>query len=156
LLRIRITSGIDGDYGGNWYSPDRAGEGFTLEVTRLAQPIVVAEWYTYAPDGSGTPIWLFGSAAVNPDLLSATIDMYQTHGGAFASTQNPATVVPEKWGTLDVGFFNCGAGHVYYTPLDSRFPAGDYQIQRVAPQWHPPEYNCGTFSLGAPNPSPVP
>ncbi|MGH7748721.1 MAG: hypothetical protein ACREQ5_28765, partial [Candidatus Dormibacteria bacterium] len=159
ILRLRITSGFDGDYSGNWYSPDRSGEGFSIQISNSAQPLIVVAWFTYAPDGSGTPIWLGGSASLNypPDSVpQVTVQMYQTKGGSFASTQNPTTVQRIPWGSITMGFSDCNHGAVYYQPTNPAFPSGMYLIQRVVPGWYPANYKCADDSLDASNPIPVP
>ena len=152
LLRIRITSGIDGSYSGTWYDPARDGEGFMLDVAEGNPPVLSASWYTYAPDGSGRQVWLVGSGPVTYN--SAKLDMYESTGGRFAATTNPANVVRRLWGTLDIGFARCEQGRVLYTPADPSYPAGDYFIRPLTPRPQGTGHLCGTwFSLGETTPA---
>jgi hypothetical protein len=155
ILRLRISMDVDGDFGGNWYAPDRSGEGFSLQISNSAEPTIAVEWYTYAPDGSGTPIWLVGSAPLIETGALVTVELDQTTGGRFASTQNPSTVQRIPWGTIMLGFSDCSDGAVYYQPTNPAFPSGMYLIQRVVPGWYPVNYKCASNSLDASFPIPV-
>lgn len=105
IARIRITSGLHGGFSGSYYDPSRSGEGFTVEISGdWPEPTLVMSWYTYRPDGSGEPLFLFGAGPVlfmdgTPELV-----LYEAEGGQFASTDNPTNVAVRRWGTVAVRF----------------------------------------------------
>lgn len=140
LGRLLITRwAASGNWSGSWYSPERAGEGFNVELVEPApgQPRtrVLVYWYTFKPDGSGEQVWLAGMGEMDTDSgVAANVEMYVTTGGEFASTQNPGRVDRERWGTIRIGFGNCDSGGVYYQPDDPDWPAGGYLISRLSPQ----------------------
>lgn len=150
LLRIRITSGIDGSYGGHWYSPSHEGEGLSVEIADTEPPTMVVAWYTYRADGSGQPFWLVGSGPV--DYNNATIEMFRAEGGRFASPLNPDLVQRERWGEINLGFGRCSEGRIFFTPDDPTTPAGNYFIQRLTQPPRGMRGACSIASLSASHP----
>lgn len=128
-----------GESSGSYYSPERAGEGFNIEIIEpepgQARRRILVYWYTFKPDGSGEQVWLAGMGEMGADGgVAADVEMYITTGGEFASTSNPDLVDRERWGTIRIGFGACGQGRVFYQPDDTDWPSGDYLIHRLSPQ----------------------
>lgn len=117
---------IDGSLSGSWYHPDRAGEGFMLEV--LPDGRVVASWYTY--DSEGKQVWLYGSGQIDAQGV-ATVEVYITDGARFGSAFDPDDVNLVLWGTLRFRFSDCDHGSVSYTPKVSGFESGTLPIERL-------------------------
>lgn len=138
--RLLITRRwASGESSGSYYSPERAGEGFNIELVEPApgQPHtrILVYWYTFKPDGSGEQVWLAGMGEMDADGgIAADVEMYVTTGGEFASTSNPDLVDRQRWGTIRIGFGECGHGRVVYQPDDPDWPSGDYFINRLSPQ----------------------
>lgn len=140
LGRLMITRGDASRFAptGSWYSPERSGEGFNVELVEPQQgggpPRMLVYWYTYEPDGSGRQIWLTGLGHMEPQQGGLVrVDLHRTEGGRFASTDNPGLVERIPWGHLDLSFTSCSQGTVRYEPLDPDWPAGEYTIHRLSP-----------------------
>jgi hypothetical protein len=138
--RLRVTRwAATGNWSGSWYSPERAGEGFNVELVEPApgeaRTRILVYWYTFKPDGSGEQVWLAGMGELDADDgVAADVEMYLTTGGEFTSTSNPDLVDRERWGTIRIGFGDCASGRVFYQPDDPDWPSGDYYINRLSPQ----------------------
>jgi hypothetical protein len=137
--RLMITRRwASGESSGSYYSPERAGEGFNIEIVEpaagQARRRILVYWYTFTPDGSGEQVWLAGMGEMGADGgVAADVEMYLTTGGEFASTSNPNLVDRQRWGTIRIGFGQCGYGRVFYYPDDPDWPTGDYFINRLSP-----------------------
>jgi hypothetical protein len=152
LVISRVNGWID--LSGSWYSPARAGEGFSLQVLPPepgypAQALVY--WYTYAPDGSGRQAWLTGLAPIGgPSLPEVVIDLHRTEGGRLAATTNPANVVRQPWGRLRLYFDRCDRAQVSYESDDPAFGSGSFPIHRLGPPIEGLEWFCAGHPFGDP------
>lgn len=131
---------------GSWYSPERAGEGFNIEIVEPAaesqNPRILVYWYTFTPDGDGEQVWLAGMADMDDAHSVADVVLHVTTGGEFASTNNPNLVTRERWGTLRVALGNCDVGQVTYQPDDPAWPSGSYDIRRLSPHVEGMGWTC--------------
>ena len=82
---------------GSWYSPERNGEGFTLQV--LDNGTAHAIWFTYPPAGSGArQAWIYASGGrIEGDRIVFT-DAFTTRGPRFGPGFDPAAVQILPWG----------------------------------------------------------
>lgn len=149
LTRIRITSGLDAHFSGNWYNPEHDGEGFVLDVTenRAGDKLLGVDWFTYRPDDSGEQLWLHGVGKMrdgvgNPDEFKVAIDLLKPTGGRFASETNPETVEHEPWGKLILQFGDCDLAEVTVEPIDAAFEHESYLIERLTPPPAGTQYWC--------------
>ena len=113
---------LDASYNGVWWNPSRSGEGVLLEVSNHPDPHTLGEvlnlsWYTYDPDGR--PVYLIGAAVIDPTAPAGTpiaINMITTRGARFGAAFNPAEVVREPWGKVNVVFYGCNQMLLAYEP----------------------------------------
>ncbi len=106
LVEISITRLVDASYSGAWYSPERAGEGYVVDISeRDGQQFGVISGYSYASDGSGEQRWFFGDGPIIGDTLIA--DLVSTSGGAYFSTSNPTQVIRSEFGQARLRFVAC-------------------------------------------------
>jgi hypothetical protein len=136
---IVSRNSASGNWSGSWYSPERSGEGFNVEILEPdagnPRARILVYWYTYTPDGSGEQVWLTGVGEFDADGgVAANVPLHYTEGGRFASPLNPGLVERIPWGSVRIGFGNCDEGRVFYFPNDPAWPAGDYFIRRLSPQ----------------------
>lgn len=161
LGRLIVTRyAASGPNTGSWYSPERGGEGFNVELLEPEPPStrtrVLVSWYTYDPDNSGRQMWLTGFGELDTDNgVAAHIEMAITSGGRFASTQNPSLVQRRRWGRIVIGFGNCNDGRVFYFPDDPAVPAGNYMIHRLSPPIEGLGWYCRDWRgpISSPNPT---
>jgi hypothetical protein len=123
---------------GAWYNPQRAGEGFSLQVLPPAvaggPSRALVYWYTYRADGSGRPFWLTGVGDITSYTLPRlTVALHRTQGGRFASTGNAQTVTATPWGTLTIAFTACDRASIQYQSTDEAFGGGSFELRRLGP-----------------------
>ncbi len=118
---------IDGSLSGSWYHPDRAGEGFMIEV--LPDGRVIASWYTY--DAEGRQVWLYGTGEIDEQGV-ARVEVYITDGARFGSAFDPNDVNLVLWGTLTFRFSDCDHGSVSFAPIVAGFESGTLSIERLS------------------------
>jgi hypothetical protein len=87
-------------HSGSWYNPSQDGHGISLEV--LDDGIVLAYWYTFAPNGHS--MFLVGIGSKNGS--KAVLDTYAYEGMKFGEF-DPAGMESYEWGTMTVDFHNC-------------------------------------------------
>src|SRR5688572_29332681 len=99
---------------GSWYSPDRNGEGFTLQV--LDNGTAHAMWFTYPPAGSpAQQAWIYASGGrIDGDriIFDAAIT---TRGPRFGAAYDPSQLQLLPWGSLEFQFTTCNQAEVTYT-----------------------------------------
>ena len=98
---------------GSWYSPERDGEGFTLQV--LDNGTAHAIWFTYPPAGSGAQqAWIYASGGrIEGDRIVFT-DAFTTRGARFGPAFDPAAVQVLPWGSIEFRFTSCNQAQLTY------------------------------------------
>lgn len=139
LARIRLTSGLDASFSGNWYNPEHAGEGFVFDVTTNEEDekLLVVDWFTYGPGDKGRQLWLHGMGKMrdgvgNPDEFKVKVDLIKTRGGRFASEENPESVEHVPWGSVTLQFIDCDKAIVSVEPDRNAFNRDPYLISRIS------------------------
>lgn len=146
LARIRITKGAGGEMSGSWYRPSRNGEGFFFEITDSKNPRLVANWFTYKPDGSGEQVWLTGVGPIEPIYGSqATLQMYITEGPTFGPRYDARQLNVRAWGELEVRFTNCARAEVEYSSHIPSYGSDSFAIQRLTPELLGQSERCAWF-----------
>src|SRR5205814_1068251 len=98
---------------GSWYTPDRSGEGFTLQV--LDDGSALALWFTYPPAGSAaSQAWIYADGG---RILGERIvfeHAITTRGPRFGPGYDASQLRVEPWGTLELRFASCNEAEVTY------------------------------------------
>src|SRR5687767_3208024 len=99
---------------GSWYSPERNGEGFTLQV--LDNGTAHAIWFTYPPAGSSAQqAWIYAAGGrIEGDRIIFE-DAITTRGPRFGAAYDPAQLQALPWGRLEFQFTTCNQANVTYT-----------------------------------------
>lgn len=129
VAQITITRAVDGSYSGSWYNPARSGEGLLLELVDDENPTAVISFYTYAPDGSGEQVWLFGSGPLVGD--TAIADMVITEGAQFGDGFDAADVVRTPWGQISIRFTSPTTAELEYDSVMGDFGSGAFDLSRL-------------------------
>ena len=116
MVALTIGPVVDASFGGTWFTPGRDGEGFLLELVDAANPTAVISYYTYAPDGSGDPLWLIGSGPLIND--TAIVDVVQTDGASFGSGFSSDDVIRTPFGQVRIRFIDCTSAELTVAPGD--------------------------------------
>lgn len=131
------------DYSGAWYNPERAGEGFVVEV--LPDDEIVVYWFTFKPDDSGEQAWMIGSGSIEPAVILAAPPpgpnpvgiaelktVHQPLGGTFGEGFDPTAVEFIDWGSLTLELLDDGSAHVQWDSLLEGFGTGGYPLEQLA------------------------
>lgn len=128
-------------FSGAWYSPERKGEGFIVEI--LSGDRVIVYWFTYRSDGSGRQVWMMGDGPIfeksatpapSPVASQASVHfdhMVQPQGAQFGNDFDPAAVERRHWGELTIHFRGENHARVEFDSLFEEFGSGEYPIERL-------------------------
>ncbi|MEM9530496.1 MAG: spondin domain-containing protein [Pseudomonadota bacterium] len=129
LAQVTITRGVDGSFSGSWFNTSRSGEGLLLELVDDGNPTAVVSFYTYAPDGSGDQVWLFGSGPLVGD--TAIADLVITEGAQFGDSFDPAAVTRTPWGQVRVQFTSPTTAVLEYESMLPEYGTGAFDLSRL-------------------------
>ena len=115
---------------GSWYSPERNGEGFTLQV--LDNGTAHAIWFTYPPAGSpAQQAWIYASGGrIDGDRIIFD-SAITTRGPKFGPSYDPAQLQLLPWGTLEFQFTTCNQASVTYAG-PAAWGSGTRQVTRLS------------------------
>lgn len=116
-------------YSGSWYSPDRPGEGFIVQVldqtgAKDEGVTVVVFWFTFTPDGGQA--WMVGSGQISNGVANVTFEI--TNSASFGADFDPQKVTRKNWGSLRLDFLNCNDAHAEYA---GDFGSGQLDLKRL-------------------------
>ena len=116
-------------FSGSWYSTDRSGEGFILQVLDNGSALLL--WFTYPPAGSSAAqAWIYADGgSVEGDRIRFT-SAVTTRGGRFGATSGGVQAQRIPWGTVEFRFTSCNSGEVTYAG-PSAWGSGTRQIVRL-------------------------
>jgi len=86
----------EGGATGQWYNPERNGEGFFIEIidTGIGNQIGIA---MYSYDADGEALWVVGNVAVDPDDEVVKIPVSQFDGPVWGPGYDPADLNQAIW-----------------------------------------------------------
>lgn len=129
---------LGGYLSGAWYTIGQGGHGFLLEFTNVQTALepddtylMIASWYVYQPDDSGTRDWVWAEGNYNPDSNSATINAAVYAGSRFPPAFDSDDVVETAWGTLTFTFTSCTTGEVHWQSVLPGYGSGTLPLQRL-------------------------
>jgi hypothetical protein len=114
---------------GSWYSPQRNGEGFTLQV--LDNGTAHALWFTYPPAGSpAQQAWIYASGGrIDGDRIVFD-EAFTTRGPRFGAAFDPAQLQFIPWGRIEFRFTSCNDAEVTYQGPVS-WGSGTWNVTRL-------------------------
>lgn len=91
-----------------WYSPERSGEGFTLEILDAGRASLA--WFTF--DEEGNPRWAYalGQIVRGEDERVDFPDVFVSQGGTFAAPATAQDITPRHVGAATLRFADCNQG----------------------------------------------
>ena len=117
---------VTGYNAGTYYDAAHSGEGIIVDVMgglvgdfMLPQRALTLAWFTY--DRDGRPFWLFGTKIFLPGAKTVEVPMIYLANGSFAGGSS-AQATRSAWGTVTVGFPNCGSISLRYA-ANANLPA---------------------------------
>lgn len=121
---------LGGYLSGSWYDPVTSGQGFEIEFTAQANT-VLATWFTYSPDNSGTTQWVYGQGTYDPTKSTVTIPAVLTSGTGFFPDFVKANVEKTPWGTLTFSFTDCNHAILTWNSTLPGYGSGTDRLQRL-------------------------
>ena len=115
---------------GSWYSPDRNGEGFTLQVLDNGTAHVL--WFTYPPAGSSAQqAWIYASGGrIDGDRIVFE-GALTTRGPRFGASYDPAQLQLLPWGRIEFRFTTCNQAELTYQG-PAAWGSGTRNVTRLA------------------------
>ena len=120
----------DGGATGQWFNPQRDGEGVFVEIVESGGGgrVVAISWFTY--DQFGEQMWLTGAAEVGADGTVISIPVNITDGPIFGPDYDKEDLNSEFWGTIELRFQTCDQGNMTYTSSIG-FGSGSIALTRL-------------------------
>lgn len=114
---------------GSWFTPERNGEGFTLQV--LDNGTAHALWFTYPPAGSeAQQAWIYASEGrIEGDRIRFEA-AFTTRGPRFGAGFDPASLQITPWGSIEFRFSSCNEAEVAYAG-PSAWGSGTRRVTRL-------------------------
>ncbi len=114
---------------GSWYDPARDGEGFVVEL--LPHGRVLATWFTYPATGeAGEQAWLSAQDGIVSGDTVRFATVLRPRGTSFGADFDPAEIVLENWGTLEMRFTDCNTAVLTYAGPAS-YGSGTRTLKRL-------------------------
>ena len=93
---------------GQWFNPDRDGEGFYVEVIDSGETAQLGiAMYSY--DAEGRQLWVVGNAPVGAGATAVTVPVVQIDGPVWGSGYDPADLNTTDFGTITARFTSCNS-----------------------------------------------
>ena len=119
----------EGQPTGQWYNPDRDGEGFYVEVIDTGGILQLGlAMFTY--DEVGEQMWISGTVSIDSDDVTATVPVIQTDGPIWGSGYDPADLNITEFGTITARFTSCNTA-LFQVRNNVGFEDGDYPTTRL-------------------------
>lgn len=115
---------------GNWFNPAQAGHGFEFEVLATNPPLLIADWFAFAPNGS--PVWLYGAAPLNGNSVQMQLILIDGYGAQFPPKFNPALIVQNLWGTATFTFADAAHANVAWNSIIPGYGSGSQPLQPLS------------------------
>jgi hypothetical protein len=119
----------EGESTGQWYNPERDGEGFFVEIFVIdGKEWISIAMFTY--DENGDQMWLTGVAELNSGQTFASIDVQRFDGPVWGPDYDMDDLNPMPFGQINVGFPNCDSG-MFQVVTDVGLANGNYGVVRL-------------------------
>jgi len=119
---------IDNSITGQWFNPAQGGHGLMIQY--MGRNRIMAQWYTFSPDGS--PLWIVADGLSTGDR--ALLDAYTVSGSGavFPPYFDSRHVYNEDWGTITLEFDDCRNGILAWDPVSLDLSTGSMPISRLS------------------------
>jgi hypothetical protein len=126
------TSAPGSAFSGLFYDPSRDGEGFSIQMVDAGgdQPLPVAFWFTYTPDGQQA--WLIGAGDLVEGRRFVADEVQQPTGARFGADFDPADVQRLPWGMWSIDFSDCNAAALEFASTRPDYASTSQQLVRLS------------------------
>ena len=120
----------DGTPSGQWYNPNRDGEGFYVEVIGEGDNLQIAvAMYSY--DANGNQLWLVGNAAIADGDQGAKVPVVLIDGPVWGTQYDPADRQTTQFGDIIVRFPSCDRAYFMVQSNVQGLESGNYSLARL-------------------------
>jgi hypothetical protein len=115
---------------GQWYNPQRDGEGFFVEVIGEGEDLQISvAMYSY--DEQGNQLWLVGNVPIEAGDVGATVPVFLIEGPVWGTAYDPADRNTTEFGTIVVQFPTCGSALFNVNSNVQGLESGSYSLIRL-------------------------
>ena len=121
----------DGGSTGQWWNPDRNGEGFFIEIidSGSSNQIGIA---MYSFDENGDALWVVGNVPISPGATTVAIPVFRFSGPSWGPDYDPADLNRTSFGEITVRFPTCDTALFQVnSSQDGGLPGGSYSLVRI-------------------------
>jgi hypothetical protein len=121
----------DGKPTGQWFDPNRSGEGFFVEILKTGSTNQISiAMYTF--DENGDPLWVVGNVPIGPDDEVVTVEVFAFDGPMWGPDFDPMDLNTIPFGTITARFPNCDSAlFKIATDPDVGLQGGNYSLVRL-------------------------
>ena len=114
---------------GQWYNPDRNGEGFYVDVIDTGGNLQLGlAMFTY--DEEGEQMWISGQMPIDSDDVVMTVPVIRTDGPLWGSGYDMSDLNITEFGTITARFTSCNTA-IFQVRNNVGFEDGDYPSTRL-------------------------
>ncbi len=100
------ADGFTGALSGSWWTPDRDGEGQFISFQQTGdRRVAIVAYFTY--DDQGRPSWMVGNVDFDAGATALDVPMISARGARFGAAFDPADVLTEDAGRVELTFIDC-------------------------------------------------
>jgi hypothetical protein len=114
---------------GQWFNPERNGEGFFVEIISGSTQQFSVAMYTF--DANGNPLWLVGNVAIEPGDEIVNVEVFQFDGPAWGPDFDPDDLNRTAFGVLTATFPFCDSA-LFSVQTNGSLPSWDYALVRLS------------------------
>jgi hypothetical protein len=118
----------DGGPTGQWFNPQRSGEGFFIEIIEGNPMQIGIAMYSF--DASGDPLWVVGNVAIDANDEIVGIPVFEFNGPVWGPGYDPDDLNTIPFGTITVSFPTCDTA-LFSVQTSGALPSGDYSLVRL-------------------------
>lgn len=118
----------DGGPTGQWFNPQRNGEGFYIEIIEGSPMQIGIAMYSF--DAEGDPLWIVGNVAIDANDKIANIPVSEFDGPVWGPGFDPDDLNTKPFGTITAIFPTCDTA-LFAVQSDGSLPSGDYSTIRL-------------------------
>lgn len=129
--RLTGTEQPDRDWSGNFFNPERSGEGIQISQEANGESIVMT-WYSY---DDGRQFWAIGTGGWAEAGQGMRFDaLYTTRGGDYGPEFDPDSVEIIPFGSAELSFSDCNNAELRIASELEGFSDIEYPVTRIVPR----------------------
>ena len=113
---------------GQWWNPQRGGEGFFVEIIKGGPNQISVAMYSF--DENGEQLWVVGNRPIDFDDTVVQVEVFQYNGPKWGPDFDPADLNTIPFGTITVRFPTCDTA-LFAVQTDVGLQNGNYSLVRL-------------------------